>query len=52
MRDVIIPPDLPLDAIAEEVQKTWKAKEVHVETLIQKVRCAALCHAMQPFLSS
>ena len=40
MRDVVLPPDLPLDVIAEEVQKSWRAKEVHVEALIQNVGTA------------
>ncbi len=41
--NVVLPPDLPLDAIAEEVQRSWRAKEVHVEGLIQKVGSAAAC---------
>ncbi|KAK9809249.1 hypothetical protein WJX72_012084 [[Myrmecia] bisecta] len=32
----MVPPDLPLEAIAEEVQQSWKLKEVHVEKLMQK----------------
>ena len=35
--NVVLPPDLPLDVIAEEVQRGWKNKEVHVEGLLKKV---------------
>lgn len=35
--DVVIPPDLPLDEITAEVLKSWKLRDTHVETLVQKV---------------
>ncbi|KAL4440462.1 hypothetical protein ABPG75_003463 [Micractinium tetrahymenae] len=34
--DVVIPPDLPLDEITAEVLKSWKLRDTHVETLVQK----------------
>ncbi len=34
--DIIISPDLPLEEIAAEVQKSWKMRDVHVETMLQK----------------
>jgi hypothetical protein len=36
LENVVVPPDLPLDAIAEEVQDAWRLKEVHVESLLKK----------------
>lgn len=35
--DVVIPPDLPLEEITAEVLKSWKLRDTHVETLVQKV---------------
>ena len=35
-----VPPDLPIEMIAEEVQESWRLKEVHVEKLMQKARTA------------
>lgn len=32
-----MPPDLPIEMIAEEVKESWRLKEVHVEKLMQKV---------------
>ena len=34
--DIIVPADLPLDAIAEEVRGAWKLKEVRAEALVRR----------------
>lgn len=34
--DIILPEEIPLDEIAAEVQKSWKLRDTHVETLVQK----------------
>eukprot|EP00884_Botryococcus_braunii_P009665 jgi/Botrbrau1/186/Bobra.0022s0166.1 len=36
LEDVLVPPDLPIEAIAEEVKDAWRLKEVHVESLMKK----------------
>lgn len=36
LEDVVVPPDLPIEAIAEEVKDAWRLKEVHVESLMKK----------------
>lgn len=36
LEDVMVPPDLPIEAIAEEVKDAWRLKEVHVESLMKK----------------
>lgn len=36
--ELMVPPDLPIEMIAEEVKESWRLKEVHVEKLMQKVR--------------
>lgn len=37
--ELYVPPDLPIEMIAEEVKESWRLKEVHVEKLMQKVSC-------------
>lgn len=37
MDELLVPPDLPIEMIAEEVKESWRLKEVHVEKLMQKV---------------
>ena len=37
MEELFVPPDLPIEMIAEEVKESWRLKEVHVEKLMQKV---------------
>lgn len=39
MEELFVPPDLPIEMIAEEVKESWRLKEVHVEKLMQKVSC-------------
>jgi hypothetical protein len=39
MKELLVPPDLPIEMIAEEVKESWRLKEVHVEKLMQKVSC-------------
>lgn len=34
--DIILGSDIPIEEIAIEVQKSWKARDRHVETLVQK----------------
>ena len=34
--DIVIGDDIPLEEIAAEVRKSWKARDVHVETLVRK----------------
>jgi len=34
--DIILSSELPLDEIAAEVQNSWKLRDTHVETLVQK----------------
>ena len=36
LSDIIVPADLPLDAIAEEVRGAWKLKEVRAEALVRR----------------
>jgi hypothetical protein len=36
--ELVVPSDLPIEMIAEEVKESWRLKEVHVEKLMQKVR--------------
>ena len=38
MEELMVPNDLPIEMIAEEVKESWRLKEVHVEKLMQKVR--------------
>ena len=45
MEELFVPPDLPIEMIAEEVKESWRLKEVHVEKLMQKVSC---CKSHQP----
>lgn len=35
--DIVIPANLPLDEITAEVLKSWKLRDTHVATLVQKV---------------
>jgi len=35
--DIVFGEDIPLEEIAAEVQKSWKLRDYHVETLVQKV---------------
>ncbi len=42
MDELLVPPDLPIEMIAEEVKESWRLKEVHVEKLMQKVSLP--CH--------
>ncbi len=42
MDELLVPPDLPIEMIAEEVKESWRLKEVHVEKLMQKVSLS--CH--------
>ncbi|DBA90515.1 TPA: hypothetical protein ACH3X1_003774 [Trebouxia sp. C0004] len=44
--DVVVPADLPLEAIAEEVQNSWHLKEVQVEQLMEK----AVAQSERPWL--
>ncbi|KAL3130570.1 hypothetical protein ABBQ38_008376 [Trebouxia sp. C0009 RCD-2024] len=44
--DVVVPPDLPLEAIAEEVQNSWHLKELQVEELMEK----AVAQSERPWL--
>ena len=37
MEELMVPNDLPIEMIAEEVKESWRLKEVHVEKLMQKV---------------
>ena len=37
MDELLVPSDLPIEMIAEEVKESWRLKEVHVEKLMQKV---------------
>ena len=50
MKELLVPPDLPIEMIAEEVKESWRLKEVHVEKLMQKVSCceSSLLHGWQP----
>ncbi len=34
--DIVIGDDIPLEEIAAEVRKSWKARDVHVETLVRQ----------------
>lgn len=34
--DIVVPADLPLEAIAEEVKNSWRLKEVHAEKLVRR----------------
>jgi len=34
--DIVIGEDIPLEEIAAEVRKSWKARDVHVETLVRQ----------------
>lgn len=34
--DIVLGDDIPIEEIAAEVQKSWKLRDVHVETLVQK----------------
>lgn len=43
---VDLPPDLDIEALAEEVQNSWRLKEVHVENLLQR----ALARRERPWL--
>jgi hypothetical protein len=36
MEELMVPNDLPIEMIAEEVKESWRLKEVHVEKLMQK----------------
>ena len=45
MKELLVPPDLPIEMIAEEVKESWRLKEVHVEKLMQKV---SRCKSYQP----
>ena len=40
--DIVFGEDIPLEEIAAEVQKSWKLRDYHVETLVQKVRFSPL----------
>ena len=44
MAEALVPPDVPIEMIAEEVKESWRLKEVHVEKLMQKV--LALTHRL------
>ena len=44
--ELYVPPDLPIEMIAEEVKESWRLKEVHVEKLMQKVSCPQKTLAM------
>jgi len=35
--DIFISPDIPIEEIAVEVQKSWKLRDRHVESLVQRV---------------
>jgi hypothetical protein len=48
--DVIIPPDLPLEEITAEVLKSWKLRDTHVETLVQKAMEARRREKERPWL--
>lgn len=37
MTELMVPDNLPIEMIAEEVKESWRLKEVHVEKLMQKV---------------
>lgn len=34
--DIVLGDDIPIEEIAAEVQKSWKLRDIHVETLVQK----------------
>ena len=40
--EVLVPPDVPIEMIAEEVKESWRLKEVHVEKLMQKARALSV----------
>ena len=44
--ELVMPPDLPIEAIAEEVKESWRLKEVHVERLMQQ----AVARSERPWL--
>lgn len=46
MDELVMPPDLPIEAIAEEVKESWRLKEVHVERLLQQ----AVARSERPWL--
>ena len=46
VESVVVPADLPLEAIAEEVKNSWKLKEVHAETMLQR----AMAKSEKPWL--
>ncbi len=48
--DIIISPDLPLEEIAAEVQKSWKMRDVHVETMLQKAVASQQRRSERPWL--
>ena len=43
MDELAVPPDLPIEMIAEEVKESWRLKEVHVEKLMQKASLLLPC---------
>eukprot|EP00891_Asterochloris_glomerata_P002707 jgi/Astpho2/2707/Aster-00893 len=43
---IVVPPDLPLEAIAEEVKHSWRLKEVQVEQLLER----AVAKSERPWL--
>lgn len=50
LRDIIISPDIPIEEIAAEVQKSWKLRDRHVESLVQKALESRQRQSERPWL--
>lgn len=48
--DIIISPDIPIEAIAAEVQKSWKLRDRHVQVLVQKALESRQRESERPWL--
>ena len=48
--DIILSPDIPIEEIAAEVQKSWKLRDRHVEVLLQKAVESRVRRSERPWL--